>query len=148
MSKSCCSSISCLKYINVETGARKIIVRILHERRGILHVLYMCITFALTQLIIRCIIHLCLKLLDPICLYVVTYQVLHALFWKRRNLCFSSYGEQTYMYVRTYTYDGSVGGVCPTHILDEKGGSSENIFGYCLRAPLNHCIVQRHCAEP
>ena len=35
-----------------------------------------------------CMIHTVVeKLLDPLCLYVVTYQVLHALFWKRRNIC-------------------------------------------------------------
>ena len=90
---------------NVPFAGEGFNVRILHERRGILHVPYMCITFALTQLYAALIIiQLYLKLLYPICLYVVTYQVLHALIWKRRNLYFSSYGEQTYILSCTYVH--------------------------------------------
>ena len=60
---------------------------------------------------------------------------LHALFWKRMNLCsFVFHRTESSLKVSLahmanywdgFMYNGSMGMVCPTHILDEKVGSSE-----------------------
>ena len=79
---------------------------------------------------------------------------LQVLFWKRRNLSYAALSfhrpESRLKVSRAHAanyrngpmYNSSVGVVCPTHILDEKGGSS-NPLEPLLRTPLKTHLRNR-----